>query len=308
MSQKTLTALSLFMLCSSTLWAAPLSSMIEQRSSYNSRDQQGYYLVGAHSIDAQTGLNLAFTHYRTPVDTIGTETYFQEALGASYTLDNTIMVDGNFQLSQSPQPQIYSIGGGVGVVLNWFDKNSSSVPSLAQLAGMSRIRAQFDEEAYTELVLSARFGMGINNFTSSLLPGSSAQEDSYSLDLTKPLNDDFTASAGVIYYSYNDANGFFTQALSDNFSSERFLLGSTIQGLPIATLSTRLTAIIADFDTFVPSYSASMLQTSKLWTHTVSGSWKHEFSRNWVITPGYEVTMQKGLTTSGFLLDLLYRF
>lgn len=288
-----------------TLVVLAADSSLEQRISYNSQDQQGYYLSGTTGLTNETDLILSVAHSRTPLGSaLGTETYWFESVGASHRL-NDVTLDAAIQFSQTPLTEISSYGGAVGVAMTWSKTNDETFPNLA---GMSRIRAQFDAEAIRETLLWSRIGISLSNSKSDLFPGSSARETSFSLDLMKPITDEYTVGAGAAFYSYADTDSFYDRALKNSRTNEQALLGATIQGLPQIGVSSHLTAAITDLDVFIPRYTATLIKSSRLWTHTLSMNWQHEFSKNWSLSPGYELSIEEGLTTSGFLMDLTVYF
>jgi len=284
--------------------AAPESS-IEQRTSYNSQDQQSYAVSGTIPATPETDVTLTVAHSRTPLgEVLGTETYWFESLGASQEMDQ-ITIDGALQFSQAPLTEIFTYGGAIGVAMTWTKSDDEKLPNMA---GMSRIRAQFDAEASHETLFWTRFGLSVSNSTSRLIPGSSARETNVTLDFMVPMSDEFTLGGGASFYSYSDRNSYFDRAIRNSRNNKQALLGATLQGLPQMTFSTQLIASITGVDVFVPRYSATMIQTSRLWSHTLMASWRHEFSNSWALSPGYEITLQENLTTSGFLIDLSYYF
>ncbi|MBI3555275.1 MAG: hypothetical protein HY074_03290, partial [Deltaproteobacteria bacterium] len=72
------------------------------------------------------------------------------------------------------------------------------------------------------------------------------------------------------------------------------------------TISTQATYQLALRDSCIPKYTATEIDSSRIWVHTFDLGWRHQFSKHWYITPNYEVSVQAAFPASAVSLDILY--
>lgn len=297
-----------------TLLIAPLSrasqSSIEQRFSFNSDRQLGSITSGAWGINDQSFLNGSFVHTRSPSTVIAGvhDTFYQGGLGAGYAINN-IAFDIGFQISKSPLTETSSIGGSFGFTYIFIPPGANAEDYEPDALSVSRAQVYQKPQEQPPLFW-VRFGYTGNSMSSDVVgfPNNVGKETGFTFDGYYPVNDDILVNIGLGFHGYDDSRGFYSLALENVTTAKQLLLLSTIQGLPHSNISLGLTWQYTQRDALVPRYQGTEIDSSRQWAHTIDLAWRHQFSKNWFLTPTYEATVYQATASTGLLLGLLYIF
>lgn len=264
-------------------------------------------LSGVWGASQATYLNGGLVFSRTPVTgTRAVDTYYQANLGLGHAIDN-IAFDAGFIGSVSPLTAVLSKGGYIGatyiVVKDTIDPATHSDNALMLL------RTQIYPEPDNQPLFWVRVGFAGNTMSSRLVstPDNNARGTIFSLDATYPVNPELTVGAGLSLFGYDSkSRRFFSEAQRHSSTLGRYMLGATVQGLPHSVATVNFSQTITNRDTFVPRYSATELDATRTWTHTIDLGWRHQFTKKFFLTPTYELTIQGNRAFTGFLLDFMH--
>lgn len=251
------------------------------------------------------------TYARTPEDPaiLDTDTFYQGTLTIGYAVHN-IAFDAGFNASRSPLQEARVLGFTFGITYVYVPEDADSDDYKDQALTALHSQIYFNEPQKPPLFW-VRMGYIGNTLRSNLLPApnSTGTEAAFSFDAYYPYSPELMLSLGASFHGYDDNNGFFDRALKNTTSSEIQLLASTIQGLPHTSIVLQATwLIVSPFDSLVPRYQATEIDSSRQWSHTIDIGWRHQFSKHWYLTPTYEVSMYQGLPSTAVLGDIVYAF
>lgn len=267
-------------------------------------------LSGVFGVAERTYVNGALVHARSPIaGTESVDNFYQGSAGAGHAIDN-FAFDLGFMGSFSPLTAVTSKGGYVGVtyihVPGTTDPATQSDSALELLA-----HHQIFPTAANQPLFWVRSAFNGNTMTSDLVShaGAKAKGTSFTVDATYPVDPVLQLGAGLGFYGYDNASqAFFDEAQRNMTSLSRYLLGATVLGLPRTSANVNGTYQISDWDLFTPRYTATEIDSTRQWTHTLNLGWKHNFSKTIAMTPAYEVSISGNRAFSGLMLDLFYSF
>ena len=282
-------------------------SSISLRTAYNSTKQLTYLLGGVWGLAEETYVNGGFVHSRSPIEGVGFDTYYQGNIGVGHAIKNAA-VDAGFSASYSPLTEVVSKGGYLG--LTYIFTSEKANPDDQSDRALSLLHTQiYPSEEESAALFWARAGFSGNTMSSTLArpPNNKAKGTVFTLDVYYPADPVLLLGAGVGFHGYDSAGRtFFAEAQKNATSMRSYLLGSTILGLPRTSAHFDLFWNITDRDIFQPRYSSTEIDSTRLWTHTLGLSWRHQFTKTLAITPTYETTIQGSNVYAGFLLDVMY--
>ena len=296
------------------LLCAPLSfasqSLIGQKSGFNSDKQLSFITYTSIAIDEKAFVGASFTYSRTSEEPSfdDTDTFYQGTLSLGYAVQN-IGFDVGFNVSRSPLQDSRTIGGTFG--LTYIYTPSGADPDDYSETALDSLHTQlYKKQAEQPPLFWVRFGFIGNTLRSNLLafPNDSGKETALSVDVFYPYSPELLFTAGTSFHGYDDSHGFFDRSLKNTTSTEISLLASTVQGLPHTTVSMQATWQLALRDSFIPRYQATEIDSSRVWSHTLDLSWRHQFTSHWYLTPTYELTVLGQLPATAIMGEVLYSF
>lgn len=284
-------------------------SSFNQRLSFNSSRQFTTSTTGLWGIDDRSFASSTFTYQAAPTTPdVGTDSFYQGALGAGYAIEN-FAFDAGFIFSYTNLPQIISLGGTLG--LTYIFTSSDEDPSEYQAVALDALHSQFYTSHEKPLpVLWTRIGFTGNSMQSALLgsAGNSGKETALTIDVFYPFSEELLFGINAGFHGYDNNKGFFNKAFTGTITAEQLLLRSTLQGLPHNNFGAMSAWQLAPRDFLIPRYALTELDSSRKWSHTIDLGWRHQFSKNWFISPTYEISIYQAVSSSAVIFDLLYSF
>lgn len=269
---------------------------------------------GTWGLSDKTFAASSFTFQRTPAPGTGSsDRYFQGTLGFGYSFNN-MALDAAFIYASTPLEGTTSVGFSVGYtylfVPGGLDASEYSDQALTAAHTQIYENLETDQHENQDPLFWIRIAYNGNSMSSTLLDDAenSGKETSLTIDGYYPFSQDLLLSAGVGFYSYDDSKGFFDRALENAVTAQQLLLQSTLQGLPHTTISLQASYQITARDAGIPRYQATEIDSTRTWSHTFDLGWRHQFTKQWYLSPLYEVTLEGATTESGVILELLCVF
>ena len=296
----------LFALTNASISNASQSSIL-QRGGYNTAGQENFVTALNYGLTDRSYLSASIVYSRSPAGgTTETDTFYQGTLGFGYAISN-LAFDVGFTAAHSPLQQTRTLGGSFGLTYIYTpsDANAEDYAEQALAALHTQV---YEAKQERPPLFWVRFGYLGNSMTSTLLPerANNGKETALTADVFYPYSNDLLFNFGVSFHGYDDRQGFYDGVFQKSTDAQLELLSSTIQGLPHTTISNQATYKLAQRDWCIPRYTATEIDSSRIWVHTFDLGWRHQFSKNWYLTPNYEITLQSSTPASAVSVDILY--
>ncbi|MGE4233358.1 MAG: hypothetical protein AB7F43_08520 [Bacteriovoracia bacterium] len=278
---------------------------LSTRTGYTSQKQVSAFFSGSFALQKQITAVANLGYSRTPLLGYGVfDKFITSSAGVNLAV-NKFALELLYNYSYSTISLFHSHGATIAFTYIFSEDDLKKDNSREALALMHTQIYEPSTNNYP--VLWMRAG-GSGNYMSSLAIDKSGIESDfflevYSPQLSKLLNELVTLGLAGIVYSYDDSDNFFTGAQRTASNLSQALLGSTIQGLPLVTVTASVMWQIASLDTFITRYQHTQMYVLEDPARTIGLGWRHRFSKHFYLTPDYSMTFQGDYKTNAVGID-----